>query len=141
MSKYKFNPLNYGYEKASKFPELSYSIPVENEDWYIKIIAYGNYGGLVYWYSAIHLNFGLGSDDRVRIYSNAHDFRKQKEYENQNKSHEVYSSLISTNKFAKDLLSHILGTTQNKSVKTDGIQRLNQNIGEQMRNEFSIHYA
>jgi len=141
MAKYKFNPLNYGYEKANNFPELSYTIPVEHEDWYVKIIVYDEYGDLVYWYSAIQLNFGLGSDDRVRIFSGSHDFRKPNDYEKQNKLHNNYSGLISSNKFAKDLLSHILGTTQNDSVKTDGIERLNQNIGETMRKEFSIHYT
>jgi hypothetical protein len=141
MSNYKFNPLKYGYEKANIFPELNYTIPVNCEDWYVKIIAYDNFGDLVYWYSAIQVNFGFGADDRVRIISGSHDFRKPNDYEKQNKTYQNYCSVISNDKFAKSLLSHIFGTTQNKSVKTDGIQRLNQNIGEKMRKEFLLHYA
>ena len=136
MEEFKFNPFKYGYEKAKLFPELIYTIPVNIEDWFIKILSYDDYDGLVYCYSAIELNNQTFKKDIIRIFSGLYDFSSKNNTDKQ--LH--YFGLISTHKFAKDLLSHLFAITHNYSVNVHGIVRLNQNIGAKMRNEFSKYY-
>lgn len=134
---YKFNPLNHGYEPISLYPELSYNFPMLDDIYFIKIITYADYGGLVYWFSVISLHMSSLGDDRIKIYSGCFDSRRPAIYEKQNHNREVYCGLISNDKFAKELLFHIFGTTQNSSVETDGKERYNQNLGKEMREKYN----
>jgi hypothetical protein len=137
MSKYKFNPLKHGYEPISTHPELSYRFPLMDDVWFIKIIAYDDLSGLVYWYSALSVSVGLPPDDRVHIVSGTHDFRRPAKYEKQSKIHTNYTGLISSDEFAKELLKHLFGTTKNESVEKEGIERYSTNIGKEMRLKFN----
>jgi hypothetical protein len=137
MSKYKFDPLKHGFEPITNYPELEYMFPMRGDIWFIKIIVYSDMGGLVYWYSALSLSVGLDSDDRVEIVSGVHDFRYPAKYEKQNRTHTVYTGLISSDEFAKELLKHIFGTTKNESVEKEGIERYNTNISREMRLKFN----
>ena len=137
MKKYKFNPLDHGYEPISNYPELSFNYPIIN-NWFIKIIVYDNLGGLVYWYSALSIS---DIDDRIKIYLGSYNTNKPATHDNQNKDHLVYFGLISSDEYAKQLLTHLFGTTYNESVNVDGLQRYNQKLGEKMRLEFkNIYY-
>lgn len=140
MKKYKFNPLKHGYEPITNYPELEYMFPMMVGVWFIKIIVYSDMGGLVYWYSALSLSVGLSPDDRILILSGSHDTRRPAEYEKQGKTHTEYRGLISSDKYAKTLLTHIFGTTQNESVEKEGVERYEQNLGEEMRLKYNHLY-
>ena len=133
---YEFNPIQYGYEPIENYPELSYLFPLDG-NWYIKVLVYSDMAGegLVYWYSALFLNQGW--DERIKILSGCHDTRIESSFEKQNRPTQDYLGLISNDTFAKQLLSHLFGTLENSSVATIGKKRLQQNIGSQMRKEFS----
>lgn len=134
MEEYKFNPEQFGFEPIDKFPELSYQYPLGTGKWFIKISEYSDYGGLVYWYHVIFIT--ANRDARIKILSGSHDSRKPSKYDCQNASRINYHGLISTHKFAVQLLKHILGTTRNESVEKEGKTRLFDNKGKQMREEF-----
>jgi len=136
INNYKFDPLKHGFEPVSKFPELSYRFPMRDDVWFIKVITYSTYDGkLVYWYVALSLSVGLHPDDRVKITIHTHDNRKPNDHEKQGVSHTVYTGLISSDEFAKELLTHLFGTTQNDSVKTDGLERYEKNLNQLMRDD------
>ncbi len=137
MAKYKFDPLKHGYEPISKYPELSYHFPIIDDIWFIKPICYGNYGGLVYWYSAITLSVGPAGDDRVKILSGSHDTRRSAISEIQGKTSIDFCGLISSDEFAKELLLHLFGTTKNESVYKEGLERYEKNVGDKIRAEFN----
>ena len=137
MSKYKFNPEQYGFEPVDKFPELSYQYPMNTGLWFIKISEYSDYGGLVYWYHAIFTGVGINPDDRIKIMNCSHDSRKPLDHEEQNSPSTEFCGLISTHKFAVQLLKHLLGTTKNESVKNEGKERLFSCKGKLMRSEFN----
>lgn len=136
---YVFEPTKHGFEPIQNFPELSFNYPMI-KGYYIKIVAYSDYGDLVYWYKAISTLIGLKPDDRIQIYSGSHDFRKPSEYGKQNNSSVIYTGLISNDEFAESLLKHLLGTTRNESLGNDSIIRYNENLGIKMRGEFPHHY-
>ncbi len=137
--KYKFDPLKHGYEPISKFPELGFMYPMLDDKYFIKIEAYSDMGGLVYWYSCIELlhsnNF---IDDRVKIQSDSYDTRRECTYEAQNNHGRQtnYFGLIPSDKFANELLKHLFGTCQNESVNKEGLERYTENLNEKMRKEF-----
>lgn len=120
---YEFNPEDYGYKHVSKFPEL---LQFFGNTTYIKIIAVGGseYGRRVYWYSYCYA-IGCDGDQRKKIGSSSFDESRPSEFN----SRTTYSGLISTDDFAKQLLMHIFGTTQNKGVLKEGKERL-ENIIE-----------
>lgn len=134
MKKFILDPTKHGFEPISNYPELNYAFHI-NENTFIKIICYANYGGIVYWYLALSRNTGLGGDDRVSIVCNTHDFRKPSTYEAQcrNGLRNIYHGLISSDKFAKELFTHLLGTTDVYSVKKEGIERYNERLGNILR--------
>ena len=136
---YSFDPLKYGFEPIQKYPELSYNFPMI-DGYYVKIVSYSNYGDLVYWYKIISTLIGLSPDDRVKIQNGSYDFRRPCEYEDQNKTYTEYLGLISTDDFAKNLLTHLLGTTKNESLNDVAIERYNENLGLKMRIEFPQYY-
>jgi hypothetical protein len=138
MKTYKFNPLKHGYERISTHPELSYRFPLMDDIWFIKILAYNNLSGLVYWYSALSLSVGISPDDRVKIFSGTHDFRIPADYEKQGIIHTEYCGLISSDEYAKMLLTHLFGTTRNDSVEKEGIERYEKNIGREMREKYNL---
>ena len=132
MSEYKFNPADYGYEPASLYPELSYILPIHRIDWFIKVIAYDE-SIKCYWFSAIRININT-KDERVEIYSGSHDFVEEDTGLSMGLN-SSYIGLISTDQFAKDLLSHIFGCITNNSVLKYGVERLNNNINQEMRDK------
>ena len=138
MSEYKFDPLEYGYEPITKFPELSYNFPM-TDNWFIKVITYNKMSDLVYWYSVISNDVGMDGDDRIKISSCTYDFRKDDD--KQNKVSRRYLGLISSHNFTKELLKNIFGTLKNDSTKTTGEERFLERLGSKMRKEFPQHYT
>ncbi len=138
-STYCFDPLKYGFEPITKFPELGFNFPMI-EGYYVKVVCYSNYGDLVYWYKVISTLVGLKPDDRIEIMCGSYDFRKPCEYGKQNTPRTEYLGLISNDEFAESLLKHLLGTTRNDSLKTDSIERYSENVNAKMRSEFPQHY-
>lgn len=124
---YSFDPLKYGFEPISNYPELQ---QFYGETTLIRITIYDNFNGLVYWYTTCRL---LGHDDRVEILSGAYDTRKG---QRNDCGRTVYLGLISSEEFAEDLLKHLLAASNNDSVKVEGIERFNQRLGAKMRQEF-----
>lgn len=136
---YVFDPLKHGFEPITYYPELGFNYPMI-DGYFVKVVCYADYGGLVYWYKVISTLIGLKPDDRIEIKSGSYDFRKPSEYGKQNNPSTEYLGLISNNEFAENLLKHLLGTTRNESLKTDSIARYNENLGVKMRSEFPQHY-
>ena len=136
--KYKFNPIEHGYEPISNFPELEYMFPLLDDKYFIKVVAYSDYSDLVYWYSVINL---LGHDDRIEITSLSYDWRNSNDYENQKQnSIKNYLGMITSDEYAKELLQHIFTPLTNEHYEKDGVKRYNENLGKQMRLEFTSHY-
>ena len=137
MNEYKFDPLKHNYEPISKFPELSYIVPLIDDRYFVKILEYADYGGLVYWYSFINLGIGLEPDDRIEIKAGVHDTRIEYNYDKQARYtfKTKFLGLITSDNFAKELLLHLFGTTRNSSVDDESIERYN-NTNEKMRIDF-----
>lgn len=135
---YCFDPLKHGFEPIQNYPELEFAYPII-DGYFVKIVCYDNYGGLVYWYKVISTLVGLKPDDRVEITYGVYDFRKSK-YERQSNPKVEYLGLISSDQFAENLLKHLLGTTRNDSLKCISVTRYNENIGPKMREKFPKHY-
>jgi hypothetical protein len=138
MSKYKFNPLEYGYEPITKFPELSYNFPM-TDNWFVKVITYDKMTDLVYWYSIINNDVGMGGDDRIKISNGSYNFISRNF--RQTNTSVKYSGLISSHNLATELLKNIFGTIKNDSVETVGEERFLERLGPTMRKEFSQHYT
>ena len=136
---YVFNPLKHGFEPITNYPELGFNYPMI-DGYFVKVVCYENYGGLVYWYKVISTRIGIKSDDRIRIQSGVYDFRKPSEYGKQSNPTTEYFGLVSNDEFAESLLKHLLGTTRNDSLNTYSITRYNENVGIKMRKEFPQHY-
>lgn len=136
---YKFDPTKHGYEPITKFPELEYAFPII-EGYYVKVVTYSYYSGLVYWYSIISSHIGRQPDDRFKIFEGTHDFRKPNTYEKQGSSPTVYVGLISNDEFAESLIKHIIGTTRNDSVDSISSDRYSERLGEKMRAEYKEYY-
>lgn len=122
---YQFNPEDFGFEHISKFPELSVLF---GSSTFVKVITIGGkeFDRAVYWYKYCY-NIGLHGDERWEIGSNSYDSSRPQDFSGMKT---VYSGLISSDQFAYELLCHLFGTTQNKSVLTDGKDRLLQNINK-----------
>jgi hypothetical protein len=139
--KYKFNPLNHGFESLSNFPELCSYFPIMYNNWFIKIIDYVEdcNNDLTYWYVAISLPIGFDGDDRVKILSNIFVFNHDDKH--QNKADIGYYGLISSDEYAKQLLIHLFGTIKNESIIRLGVDRYSDNLGVKMRTEFLEYYV
>ena len=122
---YEFNPKDFGFEHISKFPELSNWF---GDSAFIKVIAIAGkeFDRAVYWYNYCS-NIGMDSDQRWEIGSHAYDSSRPEDYKGMST---VYQGLISTDQFAFELLCHLFGTTQNKSVLEEGKERVEQNINK-----------
>lgn len=135
-----FNPLKHGFEPITNYPELGFNYPMI-DGYYVKVVAYSNYGDLVYWYIIISTHIGLKPDDRILIKNGVYDFRNPSEYGKQDNPTTVYLGLVSNDEFAENLLKHLLGTTRNESLKTNSVTRYNESVlGLKMRSEFPQHY-
>ena len=139
-SAYTFNPLNHGFEPISNFPEMKFNFPLI-DGYYIKVVCYSNHGGLVYWYKVISTLIGFEGDDRIEVKSGLYDFRKPSEYGKQSNPKTEYLGLVSSDEFAEQLLKHLLGTTDNKSLNDCAIERYNENQNIIMKTEFPQHYS
>jgi len=122
---YEFNPEDYGYEHVSNFPELE---GLFGPTTFVKVIAIGGktFGRIVYWYSYCY-KMGMNDDQRWKIASSSYSEDSPGNFS----SHTTYNGVISSKKFAKNLLMHLFGTSKNDSVLTDGKQRLKQNINKE----------
>jgi len=138
-SAYAFNPIKHGFKPIINFPELGFNFPMI-DGYYIKVVAYDNFGDLVYWYKVISTLIGFGNDDRIKISSGVYDFRKPSEYGKQDNPTTEYLGLISNDEFAENLLKHLLGTTTNESLNNCSIERYNENLDIKMKAEFPKHY-
>jgi hypothetical protein len=138
-SAYVFDPLKHGFEPISNYPELGFNYPMI-DGYFVKVVCYSDYGGLVYWYKVLSTLIGMKPDDRIEIKSGSYDFRKPSEYGKQTNPTTEYLGLVSNDEFAENLLKHLLGTTRNDSLNTDSITRYNENVGVKMRVEFPQHY-
>jgi hypothetical protein len=119
---YKFNPLDFGFKPVTEFPELAWCDGT-SDDVFIKITAdteMKEFGRRVYWYSRCQ-KIGLSGDERWKFTASSHDAWGKKDYHH---SHVEYAGCITSHNFARILLSHIFGTTQNKGVFEDGIKRM-----------------
>jgi hypothetical protein len=127
--KYAFNPEDYGYEHVSKFPELIKFMDGMVDSTYIKVIAVCSehddeldLSRSKYWYSRC---YNIADTDRWEISSNSFNIKKSC-VEYQHKSE--YSSLITSDFFAEELLTHILSGCMNSSFNDYGKTRLERNI-------------
>ena len=136
---YKFDPLKHGFEPITNYPELGFNYPMIDK-YFVKIICYSEHEILSYWYLVLTNGIGLFPDDRIEIKKGVYTFRNPSEYGKQNNPSTVYSGLISNDKFAENLLKHLLGTTRNDSLRTDSIVRYNENVGIKMRKEYPNYY-
>lgn len=127
MKRYVFDPFEYGFEPIFKYPEL---LPFYNDLSYVKILSFGDYDGLVYWYVVCRQ---LGHDDRIEISLGSYDTRP---YAKNSPAKTTYLGLISNEKFAKNLLYHLFGTTRNESVQVEGRKRYDENLGDEIRQKF-----
>jgi len=139
LHKYVFDPLKHGFEPISNYPELGFNYPMI-DGYFVKVVCYDNFGDLLYWYKVISTLIGFDSDDRVSVSSGVYDFRKPNEYGKQGNPTIEYLGLISNDEFAETLLKHLLGTTNNDSLKTYSITRYSENVGIKMRSDFPQHY-
>lgn len=135
---YEFNPLNHGFDTITKFPELEYMFPMLPEKYFIKVISYNKTS---YWYDSICIGIGMIGDKRIKIKSGIHnfnlpDFDTTGKSQNWSAIHTQYSGLITSDEFAKTLLIHIFGTTQNESVETIGNERYESDINQEMKDSF-----
>lgn len=135
MKKYKFNPIDYGFESVDNYPELSYNFPMGTGKWFIKVANYINKTNLIYWYYAIYIGGGVESDDRVEIMLGMHHGGRPLTHEAQHGGNTKYEGVISSDKFAKMLLSHIFAT-KNSEVETLGKKRLSESLGKEMRKKY-----
>jgi hypothetical protein len=133
MNEYEFNPIEFGYEYITEFPELAHLF---GNTTFIKVTAIGDksMGRAVYWYSYCY-QYGM-SDQRWKIASSSFDENDSE----RSGSHVVYNSVISTKEFAKNLLMHLFGTTKNSSVLIDGKERLEQDINKE-RARYNISHG
>lgn len=127
MTSYKFNPLEHGFESISNYPEL---LKYFNADNFVKVVAYGDYGGLVYWYMVCN---PFTHDDRIEFLGGAYDTREKA---SNSSGKREYCGLISNDEFARQLLMHLLGTTQTKSVDKEGVERYFQNLSPEIKSKF-----
>ncbi len=113
---YVFNPLDFGFEPLSAFPELDEFL---SRNAYVKVTEIGKG---CYWYISCSQKIMRG-DDRWLFTSNA--FSQDMNYEF---PHQIYLGTISNEKYAETLLCHLLGTMKNSDVEIEGQKRLRRNI-------------
>jgi hypothetical protein len=121
---YNFDPVEFGFENAKNFPEIEEYLAVKS---FVKVIAIGPkeiMGRPVYWYCVC----SPMSDDRWEFLSDSYDSNEPNRIP---KLRTVYQGLISNYNFAEMLLKHIFGTSLQKSVEEEGLERLNQNINKE----------
>lgn len=101
---YRFDPIKHGFEPITYYPELGFKFPI-NENHFVKVVCYDNYGGLVYWYKVICTRpFNFFPDDRIEITRGIYDFRRPSEYGKQSKPRKEYLGLITNDEYAESLL-------------------------------------
>jgi hypothetical protein len=132
-----FDPIKFGFEPISLFPELEFNFPIVSNYW-VKIIVYSNSEDLVYWYLVINER---EIDDQFKIFEGSYDFKKPSQWGIQSSPDCVYWGLISSERYAKDLITHLLGTSLNKSVLTTAVKRFSDHLGPEMRIEFPQYYS
>ncbi len=120
MSKYQFNPEEYGFEHVDNFPELR---PFLGNQTYVKVIEISDQEKITFWYKTCRLINPDGNDNRWNFCSNS--YQENNSYD---RCHEIYSGLISTKEFADMLLKNLFGTTRNDSVDFFGVKRRDRNI-------------
>lgn len=131
---YCFDPLKHGFEPIQNYPELEFAYPII-DGYFVKIVCYDNYGGLVYWYKVISTLVGLKPDDRVEITYGVYDFRKSK-YERQSNPKVEYLGLISSDQFAEFLMKNYWRSAEKRDYNIN-LGNLNN---KPYANRFQNHY-
>lgn len=138
MENFKFNPVDYGFQPISEFPEIDKTGWFgDHQNVYCKIIclAGNEFEGikegdrLVYWFKAIKMpNTRHSISDKIKIYSSSYDSSREEVFTEFSYPTIEYSGLITTDSFASELLKHLMGTLDNKSVLKQGTERFNERI-------------
>ncbi len=123
MSEYVFIPETYGYEEVGVFP---YQIEEYFGSGYLKVVVSSPDDHPVnFWFS--HCSKYPG-DDRWKFSSGVFSPGKPREiFELGCKPHTVYSGTITSESFARELLTHLMGSAFNRSISC-GTERLDRNI-------------
>lgn len=126
---YEFNPENYGYEHVSNFPELIEFMDGMVDSTYIKVISicsedddHLKLNRSMYWYSRC---YNIADSDRWEISSNSFNIKKSCV---EVKHCSEYSSIITSDYFATELLTHIFSGSINSNLHSYGKTRLERNI-------------
>lgn len=118
--KYVLNPKDFKFNDSVNYPELH---DFFGRKTFIKATGehlHSEVGDHAFWYTAITPN--TYEDDRFTIYKGL--FFKGKQIKKSDWPTEVYSGVISTESFAKDLLCNLLATHKSETVQTHGVERL-----------------
>jgi hypothetical protein len=118
--KYEFDPTKFGFLPPKKMPKDLKE--VEAKYAFVKVICISGKNDGTFWYTSCHKI--ADGDDRWRFSSGLFDVSRADQYDGGHTRHSIYSGLISSDEYAKELLKHLLGTTRNESVVTDGAERL-----------------
>ena len=119
--KYKFDPTKFGYRPPKRMPKQLRDYLGSKT--YVKVICTSEDGS--FWYSACH-QYGP-SDDRWYFLGGLWDANKMQPSgvrEPGHVSHTDYTGCITSEKYAKTLLIHLLGTTTNEGTLKYGKERL-----------------
>ncbi|MCY9861403.1 hypothetical protein OTK49_02580 [Vibrio coralliirubri] len=116
---YRFNPLNYGYEPAKQFPELSGLVGNAS---FVKVTVIASSKPQTYWYSSC-ANIGMSGDERWCFSSGVWQLGSVNDT-----GHQCYIGTITSHDYAVSLLTHLFGTCRGDGVSTYGVKRLEQNI-------------
>ena len=106
MSKYVFNPCDYGFLPPNKIPRRIKSFLGKNS--FIKVICTS---GDSFWFTYCRK---MSLDDRWEFGDGANELP----------CHIIYSGCITSARYAKSLLTHLLGTPLNKYTLKYGKERL-----------------
>ena len=130
MSEYVFIPETYGYEEVGVFP---YQLDEYFGSGYLKVIVSSpDINPVNFWFS--HCSKYPG-DDRWEFSDGVFSPGKPREiFELGCKPHKVYSGLITSESFARELLCHLLGSAFNRSFSC-GATRLDDRINGSLRDK------
>lgn len=118
--KYLLNPRDFKFNDSINYPEIHDFFGSKT---FVKVTGehlHKEIGDHAFWYTAITLN--AYGDDRHVVYKGV--FFKGKKIQKLDFPTNVYSGVVSTASFAKELLCNLLATVRVETVLTDGVDRL-----------------
>lgn len=116
MKNYKFDPAQFGYLSPSHRPKVLREWGLIHEHAFVKVICTSEDGS--FWYSSCYKY--PNSDERWVFNSGLYNATR----EDCSTSHTIYSGCITSERYAKTLLIHLLGTTTNEGTLKYGKERL-----------------